>query len=62
MKSEQKIIKTDESFDVEIEREDEDDELHNELNKALKEHQSVKRLIDYFVLGLFLIFILYTFI
>jgi hypothetical protein len=38
------------------------EKIDGELEKAMKEHASVKRLIDLFFLGLFLVFIMYTII
>jgi len=39
----------------------EEEKTHEELNQLMSEHKKVKRLIDYFILGLFLTYIFYTF-
>lgn len=56
-----KIIKNHHnSYKLEYIEEEESKKLRKELDWAFEQHQRVKRLIDYFILGLFLVFILYT--
>jgi hypothetical protein len=61
MESETKTIKNHHnSSKLEYVEEEESKQLRKDLDWAFEQHQRVKRLIDYFVLGLFLVFILYT--
>ncbi len=55
MESEKKIIKFDSHTGIE-----DNDALREDLSKAMLENKRVKRLIDIFILILFLVFIMYT--
>ncbi len=55
MESEKKIIKFDSHTGIE-----DNDALRENLSKAMLENKRVKRLIDIFILILFLVFIMYT--
>jgi len=58
MEIETKLVKT-----RQIEGDIEDGQkIDEELKEAMKNHESVERLIDIFFLGLFLVFIMYTII
>jgi len=57
MEIETKLVKT--QTDGEME---DGQKIDQELEQAIKNHESVKRLIDIFFLGLFLVFIMYTII
>ncbi len=56
MKTERKIVKT---RDVDGAAEN-SDKIKTELDTAIVEYEKVKKLIDYFVLGLMLVVVLYT--
>jgi hypothetical protein len=56
MEPERKIIKI-RSFN---EVHENSDKIKKDLNQALVEHERVKKLVDYFVLGLMLVVVLYT--
>jgi len=57
MEIETKLVKTQLSGEMEDGK-----KIDQELEDAIKNHESVKRLIDIFFLGLFLVFIMYTII
>jgi len=57
MEIETKLVKTQLSGEME-----DGQKIDQELEEAMKNHESIKRLIDIFFLGLFLVFIMYTII
>lgn len=57
MEKEIKVVKNRSDFDVV----DDSDEVKEKLETAFSDYKKIKKLIDYFFFGLFLLFMMYTF-